>query len=168
MPSCTAPTMAMAPMDTVMVAVINPSRNRASLPFPLFSRSQRPKPSSLPSRSSSSPARPPSATDITSISVPCEVRLPFSMTNISPSTPAMATNSTHTAIPRISVSWVRSLSHFPPTRPMPPPITMASTLMMVPVPIISFASFSPYHSEHSEESPPAGRRSFAFAALRSG
>ena len=131
----------MAPMDTVMVAVMKPSRNRLSRPLPLFSRNQRPKPSRRRSRSSSSPISPPRAMLTTSISVPRVRRAPFSTTSISSITPPMATNSTHTAMPRIRVCWARLLSRFPPARPMPPPTTMAATLMRVPSPIISYRFF---------------------------
>ena len=140
-PSWMEPTMAMAPMQTVSDAVTNPSTKRASPELPVLSRNHVPRVSKRASRSSSSPATVPRASEMSIVIVPCvpRVMVPSAAavaTSMCCSVPAAPTKMTHTPHARSRALWRRSVTSELARSPMVPPPTMQATFMSVPRPIM--------------------------------
>lgn len=140
-PSWMEPTMAMAPMQTVSDAVTNPSTKCASPELPVLSRNHVPRVSKRASRSSSSPATVPRASEMSIVIVPCvpRVMVPSAAavaTSMCCSVPAAPTKMTHTPHARSRALWRRSVTSELARSPMVPPPTMQATFMSVPRPIM--------------------------------
>ena len=136
MPSCRAPTIAIAPIQMVREAARNPSTNwLSSLPPNLFF-SHSPKPSILFSRSIHSPIREPTTREKIISMVPSVLIVPSPITNISFNAPEMPIKIVQSPRACISISWYRSFSPFFRNSPRLPPKRTASTFTIVPIPLM--------------------------------
>ena len=142
-PSWIEPTIAIAPMQTVSVAVTKPSTNEASPWLPVVRLSHSPSVTNRASMSSTAPTAVPSAREATIMAVPPAVSEPSWMESIFSSAPARPTNSTHRPVDLRTAFCTRPGMKRPPRRPTAPPPTMQQTLMSVPRPIMKAGFPSP-------------------------
>ena len=150
-PSWMAPTMAMAPMQTVRELVTKASTNRASLALPVLILSQAPKRSKPSSILKSSPMTVPMARHRTiNMERPLLMEAAFPASSIvicsMPSmVPAIAIKSTLIPQTLQIASCCSSLKRRPAKCPAIPPATTAAVLINVPVPGIYLLSPNSYH-----------------------